>query len=110
MPFGKKSVYFISPLEMKDFISAGSMQPVKRSAMSLRPARREGIVRPDMSASLSIRSNSLPEVSSPRAFKTLRENLKGLAVETMTAGVRSPVLRLYASYTAMATAVWGSAR
>ena len=35
---------------------------------------------------------------------------KGLAVEAMTAGVRSPVLRLYASYTAMATAVWGSAR
>ena len=95
---------------MKDFISAGSMQPVKRSAMPLRPARREGIVRPDMSASLSIRSNSLPEVSLPNAFKTLRENLKGLAVEAMTAGVRSPVLRLYASYTAMATAVWGSAR
>ena len=67
------------------------MQPVKRSAMSLRPARREGIVRPDISASLSIRSNSLPEVSSPNAFKTLRENLKGLAVETVMLGFRSPV-------------------
>ena len=79
---------------MKDFMPAGSMQPVKRSAMSLRPARREGIVRPDMSASLSIRSNSQPEVSLPNAFKTLRENLKGLAVEAMTVGVQSPVLSL----------------
>ena len=80
---------------MKDFISAGSMQPVKRSGISLRVARRGGTARPDISDSLFMRSNSLPEASLPRAFKTLRENLKGLAVEAMTEGVQSPVLRLY---------------
>ena len=103
------SIQFRNPSTTR-IISSFSVQPEKRTVLFFKAANGAGAVTPVFSVSCS--SSTVPgaSVCSPNARRTLSQNLNGLAVDSTTVGVLSPVSLRYCSRTEYATAVWGSIR
>ena len=82
----------------------------KRTALPARFASGAGALVPVARSRRPMSSVPGASVSTPRARRTLSQNLYGLAVETTTAGVPSPLRARYSRRTREATAVCVSIR